>query len=100
MGEYVLSNKAADDLDGIYVYSFQAFGEVQADAYFNSLSDCLQSLADNPSLGHAVPDLHEGLHCHHHARHLVFYLTELGGVFIVRILHDAMDAKRHIANEG
>ena len=52
MGEYVLSNKATDDIDGIYVYTFQAFGEAQADAYFLSLSDCLQNLADAPGLGH------------------------------------------------
>lgn len=100
MGEYTLSNKAAEDLDGIYVYSFRTFGEDQADAYYLSLSDCLQHLADNPGMGHATFDLHGGLHCHHHARHLVFYLIEPGGIFIVRILHDSMDAKRHVANEG
>ncbi|MBF0354812.1 MAG: type II toxin-antitoxin system RelE/ParE family toxin [Alphaproteobacteria bacterium] len=100
MGEYVLSNKAADDLDGIYAYSFQAFGEAKADAYYLSLSDCLQNLADSPALGRSVCDLHAGLHCHHHASHLIFYLPEPEGIFVVRVLHDAMDAKRHIANEG
>lgn len=100
MGEYTLSNKAADDLDGIYAYTFQTFGEAQADAYYLALSDCLDLLADSPGLGREALDIHAGLYCHHHAAHLIFYLIEDGGIFIVRILHDAMDAKRHVANEG
>lgn len=51
MADYVLSNKADSDLTEIYIYSYQAFGEAKADAYFLSLRDCLQALADNPRLG-------------------------------------------------
>ena len=94
MADYVLSNKADIDLDGIYVYSFESFGEAQADAYFLSLRDCLQSLAENPRMGRSANSLHAGLLYHRHARHVIYYLIEDAGIFIVRILHAAMDAPR------
>ena len=100
MADYVLSNKADADLAGIYDYSFRSFGEAKADAYFLSLSDCLRTLADNPRLGHAADDLHPGLLCHRHARHRIYYLIEAPGIFVVHILHDAMDAPRHLGPDS
>jgi toxin ParE1/3/4 len=96
MADYVLSNKAEADLDEIYVYSYRSFGEAQADAYFLGLSACLQSLADNPGLGRAADHLHAGIYCHRHARHMIYYVIERPGVFVVRVLHEAMDAPRHL----
>lgn len=94
MADYVLSNKADADMDEIYAYSYRTFGEATADAYFLSLRDCLRTLADSPHLGHSADHLHAGLHYHCHARHVVYYLIEEPGVFVVRVLHDAMDARR------
>ena len=39
MGDYQLSGKADEDLDGIYDYSIRQFGEKVADEYFLSLTD-------------------------------------------------------------
>jgi toxin ParE1/3/4 len=50
MGEYQLSRKADEDLDGIYEYSIRQFGQKVADEYFLSLTDCLIKLAENPAL--------------------------------------------------
>ncbi|HEX9462809.1 MAG TPA: type II toxin-antitoxin system RelE/ParE family toxin [Alphaproteobacteria bacterium] len=99
MADYVLSNKAESDLTEIYFYSYRIFGEAQADAYFLGLRDVLQSLANNPRLGRPVPQIRRGLLCHRHARHIVFYITEDTGIFVVRILHDSMDIPRHIEPE-
>lgn len=96
MADYVLSNAAGADLDDIYVYSFETFGEARADAYFLSLRDCLQTLAETSRMGQDASALHAGLLRHHHARHVVYYLIEDGGIFVVRVLHDAMDAPRHV----
>jgi len=100
MADYVLSNKADDDLTDIYLYSYRAFGEAKADAYFLSLRDCLQTLAENPRLGRPIDAIRPGLFCHRHARHIVFYAMEGAGIFVVRVLHDAMDVWRHIDPES
>ncbi|CUW37434.1 putative toxin antitoxin plasmid stabilization system ParE [Magnetospirillum sp. XM-1] len=96
MDDYVLSNKADDDLGRIYVYSAQTFGEARADSYFLGLRDCLQAQADNPGLGRPAELAAAGLLRHEHGRHIVFYLTEPGGIFVARILHQGMDAVRHL----
>lgn len=97
MADYVLSNAAGADLDDIYVYSFETFGEARADAYFLSLRDALQTLAEKPRMGRDTSALYDGLLRHHHARHVVYYLIEDDGIFVVRVLHDAMDAPRHLS---
>ena len=99
MADYVLSNKADADLDGIYVYSFETFGEARADTYFLSLRDCLQTLADNPRMGRSADSFHTGLLHHRHGRHVIYYLTEDDGIFVVRVLHDAMDAPRQLGSD-
>lgn len=96
MADYVLSTKADGDLTEIYLFSHRTFGEATADAYFLSLRDCLQALADNPGLGRSAADLEPGLLWHRHARHVVFYMTEATGIFVVRVLHEAMDFPRHL----
>ena len=97
MAEYVLSKKADADLDEIYVYSVQSFGETRADTYFLSLSACLQTLADNPRLGRTASWLTQGLLWHQHDRHIIFYMPEAAGILIVRVLHAAMDFTRHLS---
>ncbi|RCK30750.1 type II toxin-antitoxin system RelE/ParE family toxin [Thalassospira lucentensis] len=97
MAEYVLSNKADADLEGIYIYSYETFGAQQAEGYFLSLRDCLNNLATSPYIGRDAGVLHPGMHSHHHGRHMIYYLIEESGIFVVRVLHDAMDSSRHIA---
>ncbi len=96
MADYVLSNKADADLDDIYVFSHRTFGEAEADAYFLGLGGCLQTLAENPRLGRPADDIQPGLFRHDYGRHVVFHMIESGGIFVVRILHQAMDIGRHI----
>lgn len=96
MADYVLSNKADADLDDIYVFSHRTFGEAEADAYFTGLSDCLRMLAENPRLGRPADDIQPGLLRHDHGRHVVFYIIESGGIFVVRVLHQAMAIERHV----
>jgi len=55
--KYQLTNAADEDLYDLYSYSFVEFGEHRADAYFESLENCLQRLAENPKLGMDVSGL-------------------------------------------
>ena len=44
MPKYQLTNAADEDLYDLYSYAFVEFGEHRADAYFESLENCLQRL--------------------------------------------------------
>lgn len=93
---YQLSERATLDLDAVIDYSIESFGEKVMLGYFSSFEKCFQSLQDNPELGQGVDYLREGYRCLEHKSHLVFYRIEVKGVFIVRILHKSMDARRHL----
>lgn len=93
---YQLSERAACDLDRVIDYSIENFGEQVMLNYFSSFEKCFQSLQENPELGQVVDYLREGYRCLEHKSHLVFYRLENQEVFIVRILHKSMDARRHL----
>jgi len=57
MAEYELSLKADQDLTGIYHYSFETFGEKQADKYLLDFDRCLKNLANQSSKGREVNDI-------------------------------------------
>jgi toxin ParE1/3/4 len=96
MADYVLSKAADGDLAEIYTYSYRSFGEARADAYYLDLSGCLRMLADNPRLGRPAGLSRQGLLRHAHAAHVIYYLIEDPGIFVVRVLHHSMDSERHI----
>lgn len=95
MADYVLSQRADEDLEEIYVYSFREFGEHQADAYLLSLHDCFIALAENPGLGRDQGFILPNVFRFDHESHVIFYTVRDPGIFIVRVLHNSMDTKRH-----
>ena len=48
MANYVLTNKAVDDLSGIWNYTYDVWSEKQADKYYKMLLEYCQELADQP----------------------------------------------------
>jgi toxin ParE1/3/4 len=50
MYKYQLTAAAQEDLENIYRFGYQKFGELQADRYFFGLIDCLENIAAHPLL--------------------------------------------------
>jgi plasmid stabilization system protein ParE len=73
-----------------------SFGEVQADAYFDSLEQRLSGLADNPQLGLNVSSLREGYRRFVHMRHSIYYRQTRTGIRVVRILGPGMSPERNL----
>jgi len=96
MAGYSLSSKATDDLDGIYEYSILNFGVEKAQSYLMGLQGAFQNLANNPMIGRSAASLEPGLRRFEIQSHIVFYMPTDTGVLIVRLLHDSMDAERHL----
>lgn len=66
MPAYSLSRKADIDLQQVYFYSFEHFGEAQADTYTFELAACFQLLADQPRLGRQRPGKSEAFRLFFH----------------------------------
>lgn len=97
MAEYKLTNKAVEDLNQIWEYTFYKWSEQQADNYYNLLLFNCQNIADNPSLRKNYDGVSEELLGLRTNRHIIFYRkTSDSFVEITRILHDRMDLRNRL----
>jgi len=89
--EYCLSSSAERDLRNVWIYTFETWGEEQADRYTQGLKNCCEKVVKNPSLGKLVNEIGAGLRVSHCQHHHLFYLTANKRIIIVGILHEKMD---------
>ncbi len=93
---YKLSEAAVEDIEGILTRSMLDFGLERTEIYFQSLTQCLELLGDNPEMGSTVDEIRPGYRCFLHESHVIFYTPREQDVLIVRILHKRMDADRNL----
>jgi len=93
---YKLSEAAAEDIEGILTRSVLDFGVERTETYFQSLTQCLELLGENPEMGSTMDEIRPGYRCFLHESHVIFYIPREQDVLIVRILHKRMDADRNL----
>ena len=97
MAKYQLTNKAVEDLTGIWEYTIEKWSEQQADRYYNLLLDSCQDIADNPELGKNYDGIRKDLFGLRTGRHIIFYRKRTEQpIEITRILHEQMDLENRI----
>lgn len=82
--------RARIDLAEIWDYIAED-SEARADAFIETISEKLQTLAESPSIGRARDILGESLRSFPVGRYVIFYLPLQDGIDVVRILHSARD---------
>ena len=94
MSKYELTNKAVEDLNGIWEYTIEKWPEQQADRYYNLLLNGCQDIADNPELGRNYDGVKNDLFGLKTSLHIIFYRKRFDQpIEITRILHGQMDLK-------
>ena len=96
MAEYRLTPAAVADLEGIWRYTVQRWGVEQAIAYTDALTRSFGDLAARPSEAIACDDIRQGYRRKTVEHHTVYLTVHDYGIAVVRILHKAMDAPRHV----
>jgi toxin ParE1/3/4 len=87
---------AESDLIDIWFYSFENWGEEQANSYLKALGLQLAKLKEFPMLGKPRDELRPGYRSLQIQRHLAFYLLTEEAVEIVRVLHVSMEPGLHL----
>ncbi len=88
---YRLSVAAATDINDLYDYTIDRFGEQQAIKYLTGLDERLAFLAERPDTGRIRDEVRKGLMSFVYKKHVVFYRVMKYGIRIVRVLHGSMD---------
>jgi toxin ParE1/3/4 len=96
VAEYRLTLAAESDLEMIWTHTRQQWGIEQADRYIDILTADFAGLAQSPKIAPACDHIRPGYRCRSVERHMIYFRITTYGIAVVRILHDRMDAPRHL----
>jgi toxin ParE1/3/4 len=96
MAEYRLSPAAERDLEEIWEYTYREWGLEQAEQYTDVLTTACQTLAESPSSAPACDHIRKGYRRRSVHRHVIYFRIMPYGIAVIRVLHDRMDAPRHL----
>jgi len=88
---YFLTPNAKTDLQQIWNYSFEVWGEQQADEYIFEFFNRFEWLCNQPLVGKHRPEIKAGYYSYIQADHVIFYQIINNGVAVIGIPHQAMD---------
>lgn len=87
---------AVADLQAIRNYTLHTWGEEQETAYLKQLWTRFGQILGSPGRFRRRDDLFEGCRIAAEGRHVILFRIEGDILQIVRILHSAMDFRRHL----
>jgi toxin ParE1/3/4 len=96
MDHYTLSKKTQEDIEAIYDFGFQKFGQDQAINYLIELRSYFDLLLQNPEIGKQRNEIRKGLYSFPYASHIIFYRIFRNHLRIVSILHGSRDLKNFL----
>ena len=96
MADYILSERAALDIEELADYGLSNFGVLRSREYGNGLEACLTQLTVSPLIGLGADELADGVRRYLYKSHWIFYVQRTGGIRVVRVLQKNMDFVRHL----
>ena len=97
MAKVILRQKAINDLNNIWEYSFEKWSENQAYKYYETIKLACKRIGDNPDIGKEYAEIKRNLLGLKSGKHIIFYhLISENTVAVIRILHVRMDLKNRI----
>ena len=82
-------------MSDIWRYTAEQWSEERADGYYQGIADALADLAAGNSIGIPV-DVRPGVQKCLFNSHAIYFRVSGQTIQILRILHQAMDARRHL----
>jgi toxin ParE1/3/4 len=95
-GEHRLTPAAARDLEAIWLHTLERWGLDQAHRYIDDLAAAFDRLATSPQLGMRCDHIRRGYRRSRAGRHAIYFRVTRYGIVVIRVLHDRMDAPRHL----
>ena len=83
--------KAKLDLTDVWLYTFNQWGESQADKYLDDLETSLHRLVEQPLICRERTQFNPPVRIHHYEHHLIVYTILSDGIKIIRVLHENMN---------
>lgn len=95
-----LTQAALDDLRSIRAYTLEQWGPVQEQQYLDQIWEKFGAILTDPSKFRFRQDLFPGCQIAAEGKHVILFRMHSSSLQVVRVLHGAMDFKRHIPPEN
>lgn len=96
MAEYRLSPRAQGDLDAIFEYTVGHWDLTQAMRYTDLIEAACADLAEAPQQAQGCGKIRPGYRRRGVEQHVIYFQPTSYGIAVIRILHQRMDAVRHL----
>ena len=97
--KYKITKLASQDLENIWLYTFENWSNEQADRYLNLIIDEIEYVAQKPDSGFDFSSVRKGYYRSRIKSHFIFYRIDHKNdvVEIIRILHQRMDIENRLS---
>ncbi len=97
--KYRITILASQDLENIWLYTFENWSIEQADRYLNLIMDEIEYVAKKPNSGFDFSSVRKGYYRSIIKSHILFYRIDQKNdlVEIIRILHQRMDIENRLS---
>ena len=96
MAEYRLTPRAQRDLDGVFDYTVTHWGVAQAMRYTDLIEAACADAAEAPQQAQGCANIRAGYRRRSVEQHVIYFRPTSYGIAVIRILHQRMDAARHL----
>jgi len=94
---YSISEKANQDIEKIWLYTFENWSLEQADRYYNLILDEIEFISENFESGKSADYIKKGYRSSIVKSHIIFYKkSKRNSIEIIRVLHQKMDIENRI----
>lgn len=92
--KFIISEKANEDIEKIWLYTFENWSLEQTDRYYNLILDEIEFIAENFESGKSVDNIKKGYRATLVKSHIIFYKKSSRNIVeIIRVLHQKMDVE-------
>ena len=95
--KFRITAPARIDLELIWDFTDQNWGEDQADLYIDLLMIRVTWLTVNKGLWQSRPEIQDGVYSYTEKSHVIYFSERSGNIDILRLLHCSMDPDLHLA---
>jgi|SRR5699024_3666308 len=97
MPKVILREKAIQNLNNIWFYTFDEWSEDQADKYYATTKLACLNIGENPEIGRKYDRINKDVLGIKSGKHIIFHqIISKDEIEVVRILHERMDVKIRI----
>ena len=98
MQEYIISEKALEDINNIWIYTAENWSVEQADRYYNLIIDEIEYIIDHLDMARDFGKIRKSYKYSKTKSHLIFFKKDKANeIEVVRVLHERMDIENRLA---